>query len=172
ELDTDRHLTVAGIEFRQRRTDVADGGDTDRLRQALGGDAEPRREFGARPVPQFRPVEGGFRNHVGDDRNPLHLRRQFAGDVVDDVAVDPGYDQRNRAQAVFVEEPEADVRNIFQFLTDLELELPLGDLAIGLRRVIDDQRGAADFLRSRRHPAAVDEDALHLGPLAQAGDDL
>src|SRR6266508_3422062 len=55
---------------------------------------------------------------------------------------DAGHDQRNRAQAVFVEEPEADVGNVFQFLADLEFELPLGNLAIGLRRVIDDQRGA------------------------------
>ncbi len=172
ELDADRHLTVAGIEFRQGRTDVADGGDTDRLRQALGGDAETCREFGAGPDTQFRPVERGFRNHVGDDRNPLHLRRQLAGDVVDDVAVDPGHDKRNRAQAVLVEEPEADVRNVFQFLADLELELPLRDLAIGLRRVIDNQRGAAHFLCSRRHPSTIDEDALHLGPLAQAGDDF
>ena len=172
ELDADRHLAVAGVEFRQRRADVADGGDADGLRQALGGDAEPRRQLGARPDSQFGPVERGFRDHVGDDRNPLHLRRQFAGDVVDDVAVDAGHDQRNRAQAVFVEEPEADVRNVFQFLADLEFELALGDLAIALRRVIDDQRGAAHFLRSRRHPAAIDEDALDLGPLAQAGDDF
>ena len=41
-----------------------------------------------------------------------------------------------------------------------------------LRRVVDDQRGAPHLQRSRRHPAAVDEDALDLRPLAQARDDL
>ena len=93
-------------------------------------------------IAQFGPVERGFRDHVGDDRNPLHLGRQFAGDVADDVAVDAGHDQRDRAQAVFVEEPEADIGNVFEFVADLEFELALGDLAIGLRRVVDDQRGA------------------------------
>ena len=132
ELDPDRHQPVAGVEFRQRRADVADGGDADGLRQALGRDAEPRGQIRARLDAKFGPVERGFRDHVGDDRNPLHLRRQFAGDVADDVAVDAGHDQRDRAQAVLVEEPEADVRDVVQLLADLELELALGDLAIGL----------------------------------------
>ena len=29
-----------------------------------------------------------------------------------------GHDQRDRAQAVFVEEPEADIRNVFELLAD------------------------------------------------------
>jgi len=41
ELDPDRHQPVAGVEFCERRADIADGGDAYRLRQALGGDAEP-----------------------------------------------------------------------------------------------------------------------------------
>ena len=45
-------------------------------------------------------------------------------------------------------------------------------LAVGLRRVVDDQRGAAHLLGARRHAAAVDEDALDLGPLAQPRDDV
>ncbi len=174
ELDADRHLAVAGVELGERRTDVADGGDADGLRQAFGGDAKPRRQFGPRPDPQLRPVERGFRDHVGDDRNPLHLGRKLVGDVADDVAVDAGHDQRNRAQAVFVEEPEPDVRNVFQLLADIELEQALGVLAVAvlLRRVVDDQRGAPHFLRARRHPAAIDEDALDLRALAQARDDF
>ena len=116
ELDPDRHQPVAGVEFGQRRADVADGGDADGLRQAFGGDAEPGGEIGARLDPQFRPVERGFGDHVGDQRNPLHLGREFAGDVADDIAVDAGDDQRDRAQAVFVEEPEPDIGDVFEFL--------------------------------------------------------
>jgi len=101
ELDTDRHLTVAGVEFGERRADVADGGDADGLRQAFGGDAEARRKLGARTDPQFGPVERGFRDHVGDDRNPLHLGREFARDIADDVAVGAGDDQRDRTQGRF-----------------------------------------------------------------------
>src|SRR5207248_244277 len=172
ELDADRHQPVAGIEFGERRTDVADGGDADGLRQAFGGDAEPCREIRPWPDAQFGPVERGFRNHVGDDRNPLHLRRQLAGDVADDVAVGAGDDQRDRAQAVFVEKPEADIGNVLELVADLKLELALGDLATGLRRVIDDQRGAAYLERSRRNAAAVDEYASYFRPLAQARHDL
>ena len=159
ELDPDRHQPVAGVEFRQCRADVADGGDADGLRQAFGGDAEPRGEIRLRLDAQFGPVERGFRDHVGDQRNALHLGREFAGDVADDVAVGAGDHQRDRAQAVFVEEPEPDIRNVLEFLADLEFELALGDVAAGLRRVIDDQRGAAHLEGARRHPAAVDEHA-------------
>ena len=59
------------------------------------------------------------------DRNPLHLRRKLAGDIGDDVAVDAGHHQRNRAQAVLVEEPEPDVRNVLEFLADIEFEQAL-----------------------------------------------
>ncbi len=105
-------------------------------------------------------------------RNPFHLGRQLAGDVVDDVAVGPRHHQRDGAQAVFVEEPVADVRDVLEFLADLQLELALGDLALGLRRVVDDQRGAAHLEGAGRHPSAVDKDALDLRPLAQARDDF
>ena len=54
-------------------------------------------------------------------------------------------DQRERAQAVVVEEPVADVGNVLEVLADLELELALGDVAVALRRVVDDQRGAANL---------------------------
>ena len=55
---------------------------------------------------------------------------------------------------------------------DRQLELALGDLAFGLRRVIDDQRGAAHLEDAGRHAAAVDEHAPDLGPLAQPRHDL
>ena len=132
ELDPDRHQPVAGVEFRQRRADVADGGDADGLRQAFGGDAEPGGEIGPRLDAQLGPVERGFRDHVGDQRNPLHLRRQFAGDVADDVAVGAGDHQRNRAQAVLVEEPVADIGNVLELAADLELELALGDARVAV----------------------------------------
>ena len=60
ELNADRHQPVAGVELGQRRTDVADGGDADGLRQAFGGDAEPRRQIGARLDAQLGPVERRF----------------------------------------------------------------------------------------------------------------
>src|SRR6266850_1061488 len=95
-----------------------------------------------------------------------------SSDVADDVAVDAGDHERDRAQAVFVEEPVADVRHALEVVADLEFELALGDGAFGLRRVIDDQRGAAHLERSRWQPAAIDEHALDFRPLAQARDDF
>ena len=152
ELDADRHQPVAGVEFGERRTDVADGGDADGLRQAFGGDAEPGGEIGARLDAQLGPVQRGFGDDIGDQRNPLHLGREFAGDVVDDVAVDAGDHQRDRAQAVFVEEPEPDIGDVFEVLGDRKLKLALRDAALGLRRVVDDQRGAAHLQRPRAAP--------------------
>src|SRR5205085_3894202 len=87
-----------------------------------------------------------FPNHVGDDRNALHLGRQFAGDVADDVAVGAGHHERDRAQTVFVEEPVADIRHVFELLADLKLKMALRDIALGFARVVDDQRGAAYFV--------------------------
>ena len=113
ELDPDRHQPVAGVEFCERRADIADGGDAYRLRQALGGDAEPCCQIRPRLDTKFGPVERGLGNHIGDQRNSLHLGRQLAGDVGDDIAVGAGHHQRDRAQAVLVEEPESDVGYVF-----------------------------------------------------------
>ena len=104
--------------------------------------------------------------------NPLHLGRELARDIVDDVAVAACDDQRDRAIALVVEEPEADVGDVVELLADRVLEVALRELALGLRRVVDDQRGAPHLLRALRRTAAVDEDASDLGPLAQARDDV
>src|SRR5438552_535876 len=77
-----------------------------------------------------------------------------------------------RAQAVFVEEPVADIGDLLEFVADGSFELALGDAARALRRVIDDQRGAAYFQCSRRNAPAIDEHALDLGALAQPRDDV
>src|SRR6266568_3257678 len=76
------------------------------------------------------------------------------------------------ALAVLVQEPEADVGDVLQLLTDREFQLALSDVAVVLRRVVDDQGGAADFLGPRWNTPAVDENALDLGPLAQSCDDV
>src|SRR5206468_8900678 len=81
ELHADRHQAIADVEFGERRADIADGGDADGLRQAFGRDAEARGEIGARLDAQLGALQRGFRDHVGDGRNTLHLRRKFAGDV-------------------------------------------------------------------------------------------
>src|SRR4029077_789543 len=172
ELNADRYLPIAGVELGERRTDVADGGDTNGFRQAFRGDAEARGQIRPRLDTKLRPVERGFRDHIGDQRNALHLVGEFAGDIVHDIAVDAGDDQRDRTQAVFVEEPEADIGDVLEFLADGKLKLALGDLALGLRRVVDDQRGAAHLKRAGRHPPAVDEYASYFGSLAQARDDF
>ena len=70
------------------------------------------------------------RNHVGELRNPLHLVREFAGDIADDVAVGAGHDQLHRALAVLVEEPEPDIRHVFEILADRQLELALRDRCV------------------------------------------
>ena len=80
---------------------------------------------------------------VGDQRNSLHLGRKLARDVADDVAVDPGYHQRDGAQAVFVEEPEPDVGDVFEVLADFEFEFALDLLLDGFERLLQRESATA-----------------------------
>ena len=81
EQDADRHDPVAGIELCERRADIADGGDADRLRQALGRYAQPHGQVPARIDPQLRPVERRRRDDIGNHREPPHLRGELGRHV-------------------------------------------------------------------------------------------
>ena len=102
---------------------------------ATGGDAKPRRQS-ARGRIQLWPIEQ-VSNHVGDDR--IRFIWVASSLTLPTMLVStPVTTSRNRAQAVFVEEPEPYVGNIFEFLADIELQqaLRVGAITLALRRVV------------------------------------
>ncbi len=92
---------------------------------------------------QFGPVERGFRDHVGDRSESRFICVASSLATLLTMLLSTPVTTSEIARRPFSsEEPEADVGNVLQLLADLEFELALGDIAVGLRRVVDDQRGA------------------------------
>ena len=146
ELNPDGDQSVAGVEFCQRGTDVADGCDPNRLRQGF----RSTRQVG----PKGRSADG-YGAPAGRATSP-RSRWRSAGCAASDCAsssgnacydrpVRPGHDQRYGAQAVLVDEPIADVGNAIEIAPDGEFEIALRNRAVALGRVIDDERGAANL---------------------------
>jgi len=128
-----------------------DGGDADGLRQAFGGDAEPRARSALgwiRSSGRSSEVSEITSEMIG---NPLSSASRVRWRTLETMfAVDAGHHQRDRAQAVLVEEPERmSARSPVPARS--RVRAGAGDLAGGLRRVVDDQRGAAHLEGARRH---------------------
>ncbi len=164
--------TVADVELGEARTDIADSRDAHGRGERFGGDVQARRKRLARDDAELGTVERGGGDDIGDGWQPPHLVGELGGDVRHRPAFRAGDDARNRALAVLVEEPVADIGNVGEVAADRLLELRLGDGAVLLRHVVDDQRGGMDLGDLGRNASTIDEDAADFRPPLQHADDF
>src|ERR1700738_1120980 len=152
-----------------RRSDHADGGYPDPLREAFGRDAQAHSQISPGKNLQLRPAQGGRCDDIRHLRHSPHLNCEIGRKICYFVDIRAGNDEVDGALPVLVGEPEAKIGNGRKIAShgQLELRLTQGSLAPGY--VVDVQGGHANFLVSRRDLFAVDEHAVHLRPGAQAG---
>ena len=125
QLDADRHLAVADVEFGEVGADVADGGDADGFGNRLGRNAKVGRDIRPWIDTQFRPVEFGGRDDVEKRWDALGLARQLGADAVDLCGVGAADDELQLALAVVLHEPVTDVGNAGEIAADLFLDFGL-----------------------------------------------